>query len=269
MSPHPAAARPSVGGGGGGGGATGGEGGLVATVATLSMPPALEAAVCAALAVWLPRATVAPVARADALADGGVDWVIVAPGVVGAAGLAELRRLRTSGYDGPVLLLVGEGVESSPGEAVELTRLGGRCCALGAGFAERLATAATVATPRTPGSAGDDRGMLGASGGDGGAGGERADRKQEAAKGDGDGRTAVTALHGELAETRRLLALAEVARRLPHALNNPLSALLAEAQLLELEELAPEQREATERIVQLARRVIVLVRELQLAQPRS
>lgn len=222
------------------------------------MPPALEAMVCAALAVWLPRAAVAPVARVDMLANGNVDWVIVAPGADGEAGLAGLRRLRTVGYDGPVLLLVGGGIVPRPDEMVELTRLGGRSCALGDGFAERLATLATLAALRPPGGDGD---------GSGSGDGERADT-EEATAGGGGG-AVVTALHGELAETRRLLALAEVARRLPHALNNPLSALLAEAQLLELEELAPEQREATERIVQLARRVIVLVRELQLAQPRS
>lgn len=226
----------------------------MAAIATLSMPPALEAMVGAALAVWLPRATVAAVARPDMLAHGGADWVIVAPGADGAAGLPALRRLRTVGYDGPALLLVGDGVVPQADETVELTRLGGRCCALGDGFAERLATEAAL---RSPGGAGGGEWAGGE-----GAGGEPG---EDAAR----GRAVTTALHGELAETRRLLALAEVARRLPHALNNPLSALLAEAQLLELEELGPEQREATERIVQLARRVIVLVRELQLAQPRS
>lgn len=48
---------------------------------------------------------------------------------------------------------------------------------------------------------------------------------------------------------------------LQHSLNNPLAALLAELQLLELEELAPEHREAVERAIGLCRRVIALVRE--------
>ena len=48
---------------------------------------------------------------------------------------------------------------------------------------------------------------------------------------------------------------------LQHSLNNPLAALLAELQLLELEELAPEHREAVERAIGLCRRVITLVRE--------
>ena len=48
---------------------------------------------------------------------------------------------------------------------------------------------------------------------------------------------------------------------LQHSLNNPLAALLAELQLLELEELEPAHREAVERAIGLCRRVIVLVRE--------
>lgn len=48
---------------------------------------------------------------------------------------------------------------------------------------------------------------------------------------------------------------------LQHALNNPLAALLAELQLLELEELRPEHRESVERAIGLVRRVITLVRD--------
>jgi signal transduction histidine kinase len=48
-----------------------------------------------------------------------------------------------------------------------------------------------------------------------------------------------------------------------HQLNNPLAALLAEAQLLGMEpELGAEQRAAAARITELTRRVIALVREL-------
>lgn len=46
-----------------------------------------------------------------------------------------------------------------------------------------------------------------------------------------------------------------------HTLNNPLAALLAELQLLEMEELAPEHRESVERCIDLCRRVIAVVRE--------
>ena len=66
----------------------------------------------------------------------------------------------------------------------------------------------------------------------------------------------------QLRRTQKLLAAGAVASRLQHSLNNPLAALLAEAQLLELEPLAEEHREAVARIVELCRRVIALVRQL-------
>lgn len=50
-------------------------------------------------------------------------------------------------------------------------------------------------------------------------------------------------------------------KSLQHSLNNPLAGLLAELQLLEMEELPPEHREAVERAIGLCRRVIQLVRE--------
>lgn len=65
-----------------------------------------------------------------------------------------------------------------------------------------------------------------------------------------------------LQKTRRLLAAGEIALGLQHALNNPLAALLAEAQLLELEELTPDHRQSVERIVELCRRVVDVVRSL-------
>ena len=48
---------------------------------------------------------------------------------------------------------------------------------------------------------------------------------------------------------------------LQHSLNNPLAGLLAELQLLEMEDLPQEHREAIERSIELCRRLIVLVRE--------
>jgi nitrogen-specific signal transduction histidine kinase len=50
-------------------------------------------------------------------------------------------------------------------------------------------------------------------------------------------------------------------KSLQHSLNNPLAGLLAELQLLEMEELLPEHREAVERSIELCRRVIHIVRE--------
>ena len=66
----------------------------------------------------------------------------------------------------------------------------------------------------------------------------------------------------ELHRVRLDLALGGAARMLQHSINNPLAALLAEAQLLELEPLPEEQRLAAARIVELARRVAAVVRKL-------
>ncbi len=66
----------------------------------------------------------------------------------------------------------------------------------------------------------------------------------------------------ELSRVRAQLALGEAARTLQHAFNNPLTALLAEAQLLELEPLADEHHAAVRRILELARRLVALSRRL-------
>ena len=66
----------------------------------------------------------------------------------------------------------------------------------------------------------------------------------------------------ELRRIRAQIALAESARMVQHALNNPLTALLAEAQLLELEPLGDEARAAVARLVELARRVVAAARRL-------
>jgi signal transduction histidine kinase len=66
----------------------------------------------------------------------------------------------------------------------------------------------------------------------------------------------------ELQRVRSTFALGKSARALQHAFSNPLTALLAEAQLLELEPLAQEHRAALHRMVSLARRLMVLLRRL-------
>jgi signal transduction histidine kinase len=50
-------------------------------------------------------------------------------------------------------------------------------------------------------------------------------------------------------------------KSLQHTLNNPLAGLLAELQLLQMEELAPEHRAAVGRAVDLVRRLIKIVKE--------
>ena len=70
----------------------------------------------------------------------------------------------------------------------------------------------------------------------------------------------------ELRRVRRQFALGEAARSTQHDLNNPLTALMAEVQLLELEAVAAEQRAAARRIVELARRVAAVARRLDVSR---
>jgi signal transduction histidine kinase len=67
----------------------------------------------------------------------------------------------------------------------------------------------------------------------------------------------------QLRRMQQMVAAGEVAIGLRHALNNPLAALLAEAQLLEMEPLPEEQLAAVRRVLELCRRVIGLVRKLE------
>jgi signal transduction histidine kinase len=70
------------------------------------------------------------------------------------------------------------------------------------------------------------------------------------------------AISAEIAYARRVFAAGQTALSLQHSINNPLAALLAEIQLLQLEELTDEQRGSLERILELCRRVVGLVRRL-------
>lgn len=73
----------------------------------------------------------------------------------------------------------------------------------------------------------------------------------------------------ELRELQRLVAVGEIAAGFHHEVNNPLTALLAEAQLLEMEPLDEPLREAVRRIVDLCRRVIATVRRLDPIRPSA
>lgn len=67
----------------------------------------------------------------------------------------------------------------------------------------------------------------------------------------------------KLTETSRVMELSNAVGRVQHEMNNPLAALLAESQLLELDQtLNDEQRDSVRRIVDLARRVIASSRKL-------
>lgn len=65
-----------------------------------------------------------------------------------------------------------------------------------------------------------------------------------------------------LMRARRVFAAGQAALSLQHAISNPLAALMAEAQLLQMEELNGEQRGSVDRMVDLCRRLSVLVRQL-------
>lgn len=71
----------------------------------------------------------------------------------------------------------------------------------------------------------------------------------------------------ELRRVRAQFVLGESSRTLQHAFNNPLTALLAEAQLLELEQLPDEHRAAVSRILELCRRLVTLSRRLNAGDP--
>jgi len=66
----------------------------------------------------------------------------------------------------------------------------------------------------------------------------------------------------ELQRVRSQFVLGDASRTLQHAFNNPLTALLAETQLLELEQLPNEHRAAVSRILELCRRLVALSRRL-------
>jgi signal transduction histidine kinase len=66
-----------------------------------------------------------------------------------------------------------------------------------------------------------------------------------------------------LRETQQLIAAGQIATRVRHDISNPLAALLAEAQLLEMDPLPQEQLGAVRRIVELCRRVVDVAKRLE------
>ena len=86
----------------------------------------------------------------------------------------------------------------------------------------------------------------------------------------GDGWTdELLAARDELRRTQRLLAAGEIALGLQHAMNNPLTAVLAEAQLLEMEDLPGEVTTAVRRIIESTRRLVALVRKLDVVSTKT
>lgn len=77
------------------------------------------------------------------------------------------------------------------------------------------------------------------------------------------------AARDELRRTQRLLAAGEFALGMQHAMNNPLTSVLAEAQLLEMESLPPDAMTAVGRIIESTRRLVALVRKLDAVSPKK
>src|SRR5829696_6379200 len=206
----------------------------VARVACVGCDPPTVALVRETVAVGLPGAQVEEQATATQIP--AADCVVLqdAPG----ADLV-LRALRAGGYGGAVAVVVdddaGRGVDATSMTAsAAAARFGVQAVVPRARIARELPAAVAAAV-----------GTLDAS---------------------GRPHPAWTALR----RVEHLVAAGEVALGLRHALNNPLTGLLAEAQLLEMEpRLSAEHREAVRRIVTLCRRTIAVTRGLDaIAAPR-
>jgi signal transduction histidine kinase len=181
-----------------------------------------------ALLVLFPGATIREV---DTGVERGlpesIDCAVVDATQNGTDGIELLRRLRARGYDGAAVIVV-DSLRTERIDETSANRLGGRYCAIGGELLTPLATAVSDAVHAN-------------------------------GRPDGCGSRAIVRA---LRQTQRLLAAGELAMRMQHSLNNPLAALLAEAQLLELERLEPDHRGSVERIIELSRRVIDVVRGL-------
>jgi signal transduction histidine kinase len=175
------------------------------------------------LATTLPSASMAVVPLATAPAS-DADAAIVDQTVRGLTGVTALQELRARGFHGGLVLLASA---CDSGIEHRLLALGpARCVARGE---MTLALPAALAELAARPELGADLGPI----------------------------------QHELRRTQQLIAMGEATSRIQHTLNNPLTALLAEAQLLEMEEtLSDEHRGAVKRIIELCRRLVVMVRAL-------
>jgi len=201
------------------------------TLACVADQSSTAAALNEALAAMFPTATIISVdTNAERGVPDGVDCAVVDATVNGADGIDVLRSLRARGYAGAAVLVVDPARPSDASDEPSVARLGARRCSILGETITPLADAVSDAIVVQP---------------------------------DGTNPTAAAqAALRALRQTQRLMAAGELAMRLQHSLNNPLAALLAEAQLLELETLPPDHRESVERIIELCRRVIDIVRAL-------
>ena len=174
------------------------------------------------LATTLPSASLTTVPLATASAS-DADVAVVDQTVRGLKGVTAVQELRSREYRGGIVLLAA--VCDSAIEHRLLALAPSRCVARAA-----MATALPAALVELS---------------------TRPDLGEE-----------LGAIEKELRRTQQLVAMGEATSRIQHTLNNPLTALLAEAQLLEMEELSDEHRAAVKRMIELCRRLVVMVRGL-------
>jgi signal transduction histidine kinase len=200
------------------------------TLACVADQSSTAAALNEALIALFPGATIVAVdTGVERVVPDGIDCAVVDATVNDASGIDVLRSLRARGYGGAIVLVVDPAKPLTAADEATLSRAGARTCALRGETLAPLGSAIADA-------------ML--------------------VQGEGAESAAAGQAIRSLRQTQRLIAAGELAMRLQHSLNNPLAALLAESQLLELETLAPDHRESVVRIIELCRRVIDVVRGL-------
>ena len=199
------------------------------TLACVADDSSTAAALYETLIGLFPRAEVMRVdTAAERMLPPTVHCAVVDATVHDEDGVEVLRGLRARGYAGGAVLVLHPAQAAAADHTETVRRMGARACALDAELPSRLGHAVAEALKATD--TGDDS----------------------------PSSLAIRALR----HNQRLIAAGELAMRLQHSLNNPLAALLAEAQLLEMEELAPDHRASVKRIIELCRRVVGVVRGL-------
>jgi signal transduction histidine kinase len=199
------------------------------TLACVGNQSAGSTSVVEALSALFPGASVVAVDMSvERVIPEPVDCAVVDATTNAADGMDVLRRLRAGGYTGAAVLVLDPARRLNASDESSADRLGVRRCEIDEGPLTPLAVA---------------------------VGDALAAHATDAVGGP-------TSIARAVRQTQRLVAAGDLALRLQHSLNNPLAALLAEAQLLELEPLAPDHRESVERIIELSRRVIDVVRGL-------
>ena len=198
-------------------------------ITLLSDEPALRANVLATIAATLPGvAAIAAAPDEDArVMDDESDALVVDGGTDVASGLSLVRRARARGFGGGAVVVTdGAGCSAVPPADLGDVRVVSRA---------ELTRALPVALLEVL-------------------------HRDEPPIPDLVLDTPIDTLALEMRRVQRVLVAGEAAVRLPHALNNPLGALLAEAQLLRMQPLDEEQAESVDRIVALCRRMASIVR---------